>query len=34
VQVHAIHARMSRRTDQVMVLTAANTGMRWGELTA
>jgi integrase len=31
-QVAAIAARIRRRTDQIMVITAAYTGMRWGEL--
>jgi integrase len=32
-QVAAIAARIRRRVDQVLVITAAYTGMRWGELT-
>jgi integrase len=32
-QVAAIAARIRRRVDQVLVVTAAYTGMRWGELT-
>jgi integrase len=31
-QVDAIAARMNRRIDRLLVLTAAYTGMRWGEL--
>jgi integrase len=32
-QVTAIAARIARRIDQILVITAAYTGMRWGELT-
>jgi integrase len=32
VQVAQIAARVHRRTDQILILTAAYTGMRWGEL--
>jgi integrase len=31
-QVNTIAARIDRRTDQILVITAAYTGMRWGEL--
>jgi integrase len=31
-QVMAIAARMTRRIDQILVITAAYTGLRWGEL--
>jgi integrase len=33
IQVAQIAARMRRRADQILVITAAYTGMRWGELT-
>ena len=32
-QVNQIGARISRRDEQILVITAAYTGMRWGELT-
>jgi integrase len=32
-QVNTITARINRRADQILVITAAYTGMRWGELT-
>ena len=32
-QVDTITARISRRPDQILIITAAYTGMRWGELT-
>jgi integrase len=31
-QINHIAARISRRSDQILVITAAYTGMRWGEL--
>jgi integrase len=31
-QVNAIATRINRRADQILVITAAYTGMRWGEL--
>ncbi|MDQ7909076.1 tyrosine-type recombinase/integrase [Phytohabitans sp. ZYX-F-186] len=32
IQVNQIAARITRRQDQILVITAAYTGMRWGEL--